>query len=422
MLVSEVLFCGAWVLILYTYLVFPVLLSLFARVFAHSRTEPIVDLSRAELPRVAVVIAAYNEEAVIAAKLDNCWQIDYPQDRFSVYIGSDGSHDQTPEILRRCENPLLHAVIFPQRRGKISVLNDLVVQIDTDILVMTDASTLFAPDAVQKLVRQFRDPRMGCVTGELSIETSGDVSGEGFYLKYERWIKRGEGALGCVIGCFGPIFAMRRSLYRPLPPSTIVEDLVFCLRVLEQGFLTSSEPQAHATDPACATMRGEMARKIRIGAGGFQTLGITWPLLMPQFGFCAFAYWGHKVLRWLVPLFFLVGFIANAILVLSPADSAILWVFRAALLFQVMGSLIAWTAYKLPSGRKMPRWTRPVSYFYLMNYGLFRGLLRFLFNTQKVTWERAEAAASPASLQTVLPLGTENLAITARESAVLESS
>ncbi|MBI3911300.1 MAG: glycosyltransferase family 2 protein [Armatimonadetes bacterium] len=382
MTILMMVFWAAWVMIVYTYCLFPVLLALFARLFsAPSHTED-QEVPEDELPRVAMLVAAYNEAAVITAKLANAWQIDYPADRFQLLIGSDGSNDGTVELLQAVSDSRLRCVFFPRRRGKISVLNDLVRETDADIIVMSDANTMFAPDAIRKLLRHFRDPRVGCVSGELSLEQHGGASGEGLYWKYEGWIKRNESRLGFLIGCNGGIFAMRRDLYRPLPPSTVVEDFVLTMCVLQSGYLVCFAPEAKATEPPCLTARAEMIRKIRIGAGGFQALGLTYALLHPKYGFRAFAYWSHKVLRWLVPMFLLVALGTNAALVG-------LNFYRLLLLLQLGGALIAARAYTARPGAKLPKWTRPISYFYLMNFALFCGFLRFLFRTQRVTWERA---------------------------------
>jgi cellulose synthase/poly-beta-1,6-N-acetylglucosamine synthase-like glycosyltransferase len=377
-----ILFWGSWAAIAYTYVGYPALIALLARLFTRNGhpqvSEPAGDES---LPSVAMIVAAFNEEDVLRAKLANTWRIDYPQERFSILIGSDGSTDATPAILAAETHPKLRPFPFEQRRGKISVLNDLVHKTDADILIMSDASTLFEPDAVRQLVRHFQDPRVGCVTGELTIEQEGGASGEGLYLRYERLIKRAEGRFGVVIGCVGAIFAIRRSLYEPLPPSTIVEDFVLCMRVLERGFLARSEPKARAVDPASSGSRAEMKRKVRIGAGGFQALGLTGRLLLPGYGMCAFAYWGHKVLRWFVPLFLIVALTANAGLVVLP-------LYRVPLALQTIGLLIAAWSYNLGPGKRLPRWMRLISYFYLMNYALFCGFWRFVFRTQRVTWDR----------------------------------
>jgi cellulose synthase/poly-beta-1,6-N-acetylglucosamine synthase-like glycosyltransferase len=262
--------------------------------------------------------------------------------------------------------------------------------VKSEIVVMSDANTMFHRDALRKLAQGFQDPRVGCVSGELLLEQDGGVSGEGLYWRYEGWIKRNESRLGFLIGCNGGIFALRRELYTPLPASTVVEDFVLTMRVIEQGYAVRFEPEARATEPACPTSRAEMIRKARIAAGGFQALGLTGSLLHPRYGFCAFAFWGHKVLRWLVPLFLLVALGTNLGLASLPF-------YRLTLMAQIGGILTALWAYGAKPGSRLPRWTRPISYFYLMNFALLSGLCRFLLRTQKVTWERAApSGASPS--------------------------
>jgi len=380
MLVATVLFWTAWGLIFYTYCVFPVLLALFAR-RRRKPFPPLSTLTDAELPRVAMVVAAYNEARDLPAKLANTQQIDYPRDRFQLVIGSDGSSDGTAEQLRAARLPELKALVFESRRGKVSVLNDLLRETDAEIVVMSDANTMFAPDAVRRLIHHFQDPRVGCVSGELLLEQDGGVSGEGLYWKYEGWIKRNESRLGFLVGCNGGIFAMRRELYEPLPATTLVEDFVMTVRLVERGHQVLFEPEARATEPACPSARAEMVRKVRIGAGGFQALGLTCGLLHPRHGLRAFAYLGHKVLRWLVPLFLVIALTTNVALLGQPF-------YRYLLGAQLLAACIAAWAYNARPGTQLPGWTRPISYFYLMNYALLCGFFRFLFRTQRVTWDR----------------------------------
>jgi cellulose synthase/poly-beta-1,6-N-acetylglucosamine synthase-like glycosyltransferase len=382
MLALTILFWTAWSLIFYTYCVFPALLALFARALGGRTSAPPRKPEAQELPRVAMVVAAYNEAAVIPEKLANTWKIDYPADRLQLVVGSDGSSDGTNELVRACPDPRVRAFLFEERRGKISVLNDLMGQVDADIVVMSDANTMFAPDAIRNLVRHFTDPRVGCVSGELGLEQDGGVSGEGLYWKYEGWIKRNESRLGFLIGCNGGIFAIRPELYEPLPSSTVVEDFVLSMRILERGYYVRFEPTARATEPPCPTAHAEMVRKTRIGAGGFQALGLTYGLLHPRHGLCAFAFWGHKVLRWLVPMFLIAAFGAN----LALAGDEL---YRLLLLAHGCGAAVAGWAYNARAGTPVPRWVRPISYFYLMNYALLCGFLRFVFRTQRVTWDRA---------------------------------
>lgn len=380
MLLATVLFWAAWGLIFYTYGLFPVLLALFAR-RRRKPFPPLAELKDAELPRVAMIVAAYNEARDLPAKLENTRRLDYPRDRFELVIGSDGSSDGTAEQLRAAKLPGLKSLLFTERRGKVSVLNDLIHETDAEIVVMSDANTMFAPDAVRRLVHHFQDPRVGCVSGELLLEQDGGVSGEGLYWKYEGWIKRNESRLGFLVGCNGGIFAMRRALYEPLPPTTLVEDFVMTVRLVERGHQVLFDPGARATEPACPSARAEMVRKVRIGAGGFQALGLTCGLLHPRHGLRAFAYMGHKVLRWFVPLFLVVALTANVALLNQPF-------YRFLLGAQLLAAGVAAWAYNARPGMQLPWWTRPISYFYLMNYALLCGFFRFLFRTQRVTWER----------------------------------
>jgi cellulose synthase/poly-beta-1,6-N-acetylglucosamine synthase-like glycosyltransferase len=384
-------FWAAWGLVAFTYIGFPVLLALMAEISARrSGPRTVEPLPDCDLPRVAMVVAAYNEEAVLPAKLANTWQLDYPSHRLDVLIGSDGSSDSTGTILRRCSDDRLRSFVFSERRGKISVLNDLMAHTDADIVVMSDANTLYSPDAIRKLVAHFQDPCVGCVSGELTLDNDGGASGEGLYWRYESWIKRNESRLGFLIGCNGGIFSLRRALYDPLPASTIVEDFVLTLRILQKGYRVLFAPEARATEPACVTSRAEMTRKIRIGAGGWQALGLTRALLHPRYGTRAFAFWGHKVLRWLVPLVFLVAIVINVVLLQHP-------IYQILFAVQLLGALVALWAYRAGPGSPLPKWTRPISYFFLMNYALGCGFARFIFGTQRVTWDRGAPTSPPTT-------------------------
>lgn len=388
--IASIVFWASFGLIAYSYCIFPLLLAAIARLFARPHSVPSSEEETTSLPKVTMVVAAYNEAAVLPAKLANTRAIDYPSDRFELLLGSDGSSDGTEAVLERLADPATgentplktRFKLFRERRGKISVLNDLLAEADSEIIVMSDANTMFAPDAIKNLVRHFADPKIGCVSGQLCLEQGGGVSGEGLYWKYENWIKRNESRLGFLIGCNGGIFALRRDLYEQLPPSTIVEDFVLTLRVIERGYQVVLEPAARATEPACATAKAEMVRKIRIGAGGWQALGLNRALLHPRYGLSSFAFWGHKVLRWLAPCFLIVLLAANIALAKIPF-------FGALLALQLAGIAIGIFAHRAGETRPLPKWARPMSYFFLMNYALFCGLLRYLFGKQRVTWERA---------------------------------
>jgi cellulose synthase/poly-beta-1,6-N-acetylglucosamine synthase-like glycosyltransferase len=383
----ETVFWTAWALVFYAYGIYPLLVAGLSRAFGERRPAYPKEILDTDLPRVAMVVAAYNEIGVIEDKLANTWKLDYPEEKFRLWVGSDGSGDGTAEVLKSTSHPRLNAFPFEARRGKMAVLNDLMSRVDADLVVMSDANTMYAPDAVRKLVRHFTDPRIGCVSGVLSLDQGGGVSGEGLYWKYEVWIKRNESRLGFLVGCNGGIYALRRELYEPLPESTIVDDFVLTMRVLEKGFKIRLDTEARATEPPCPSARAEMVRKIRIGAGDFQALSLTRALLHPRHGWKALGFWSHKVMRWLVPFFLLAALIANLGLIATQGWPGSRF-YLVLLALQLAGAGVSYWAYNARPGQKVPKWTRPISYFYLMNYALFCGFIRFLFRTQRVTWER----------------------------------
>lgn len=380
-------FTTSWAVIAYTYIAFPLVIALLSWA-SRGNGQSVAAWPEETLPTVAVVVAAYNEQLDIAAKVQNTWQIDYPAERLTLLIGSDGSSDSTPKLLTDALHPRLTSCLFSQRRGKVSVLNDLMAKVDADIVVLSDANTLLAPDAVRKLVRHFQNEAVGCVNGALSIEHNGGVSGEGLYWKYELWLKTQESRLGFVIGCYGGILAIRRELYTPIPATTIVEDFVLTMRIMAMNRIVRFDPEARATEPASASSRAEWGRKVRIGAGDYQALGLTRQMLHPRYGLRAFAYWSHKVLRWFVPFFLVFALLANfGIVLLGHHHCA--GVYGASLGLQIAGILVAAIAYRLPAGSGPPSWLRPISFFYLMNFALLCGFFRWLRGRQPVTWQQA---------------------------------
>jgi cellulose synthase/poly-beta-1,6-N-acetylglucosamine synthase-like glycosyltransferase len=334
-----------------------------------------------EWPRVTMLVAAYNEAAIIQEKIDNSLALDYPADRLRVVIASDGSSDATNTLVAACRDPRIQLLAYTQRRGKIGTLNATIPALEDEIIVMSDANTMYAPDAVKKLVRHFTDARIGCVCGELILEApDGGGSGEGLYWKYETLLKRMESRLGFLLGATGGIFALRKSLFRPLPPTTIVEDFVTAMKILENGHRVCYEPRARATEYTAPTVRDEMKRKSRIGAGGFQAIGMTAAMLNPLRGLPALGYWSHKVLRWFAPFLMLGALLTSAVLAAQP-------LYALALAAQLLSVAIGLQGL-LPRSLDL-RLVRPVRYFFLMNLALFIGFFRFLRGTQRVTWEQA---------------------------------
>jgi cellulose synthase/poly-beta-1,6-N-acetylglucosamine synthase-like glycosyltransferase len=379
------LFWSCLFLVVYTYCLYPLLLAALCRIKGARRTDAGASgetLSDAELPPVTMLVAAHNEESVIGEKIANSLAIDYPADRFRVVIASDGSQDRTNAIVAGCGDSRIQLIAYPRRRGKIATLNATIPQLGDEILVMSDANTMYAPDAVRALVRNFRDPRVGCVCGELILESAdGEGSGEGLYWRYETALKRMESRLGFLLGATGGIFALRRPLFRALPNGTIVEDFVTAMKVLEGGHRVCYEPAARATETTAPSMQQEMRRKCRIGAGGFQAITLTAGMLNPLRGLPALGYWSHKIVRWCVP-FFLMGMLLASLLLSGEAFYG----------FALGAQLLA---YGIGVQGLLPRpvdhpLLRPARYFFVMNLALLIGFFRFVRGTQRVTWEQAQ--------------------------------
>lgn len=338
------------------------------------------------LPGVSVVVAAWNEAKVIGAKLENSLRLDYPADRLEIVVGSDGSDDGTDDIVASCRDRRVRLAGSAQRAGKVSVLNRTVPTAHGEIVVLSDANTMYQPDAVRKLVRHFADPAVGCVCGNLRLYNPHDPHfEESAYWKYESFLKLLEGRFGAVMGANGGIYAIRRRLFTQLPPNTIVDDFVIALRCLQQGTRIVYDPEAIAYEETTEDYGKERGRRVRIAAGNFQSLGLVGDLLHPRHGLVAFAFASHKLLRWLVPFLLALCLVSSATLAAEPLYAAALAAQLA--LYGLAGLAVV---AKLPG--RLGRLASLCRYFVEMNVGLFQGFVRYVRRTQKVTWARTARA------------------------------
>jgi len=367
-------------LLLYTYGGYPVLLWLFNRV---SPAPESVSTEPTQWPEVSILLSAYNEEDVIADRMQNLLELDYPRERLEILVGSDGSTDRTCEIVNRFNPQGIRLVAFKERRGKASVINDLVTQARGEIVVLTDANTFFHPDAVRELIRAlWRHPSACVVVGRVDLRSSVATGNlDSMYWQYENFIKTLESRFGTVLGANGPIYAFRRTQYQPIPQEAIVDDfLIPMLMRLRSGGHIFLIPTARAWEMSPERVRDEFHRRVRIGAGDLQALMWTWQLLLPWKGMVALSYLSHKVLRWLGPWLMLVGFAANLGLVHRP----FFW-----LLFS--GQLML---YGIAAGaafvRRVPVLGVAASgmrYFVVLNAALLLGFMRFALGVARPTWD-----------------------------------
>jgi len=378
---ASVAFWAAAVLLAQTYFLYPLWLLVLARM---RRRGSLPALPRI-WPTVSLVIAAHDEAGCIGEKLNNSLALDYPPDSLEVLIGSDGSTDGTDDIVRAQPDPRVHLSAAP-RAGKTSVLNRCIPAARGDIVVLSDANTRIEPRALKALVRHFEDPEVGAVCGRLQLynPTRAEYE-ESAYWRYESWLKALEGTQGAVVGANGGLYAIRRELFTPLPPSTIVDDFVIALRLLDEGYRVLYEPQALASEETTEDYRREFGRRARIAAGNFQSLGLVPGLLSPLRGFPAFAFWSHKVLRWCAPALMLVALLANLALLDAPF-------YRFTMAVQVGFYGLAFLG-SLAVGPALVRRAAGIAYYFVtMNLAIAVGFWRFLRNSQTAAWERTARA------------------------------
>ncbi|MBF0331140.1 MAG: glycosyltransferase family 2 protein [Candidatus Omnitrophica bacterium] len=378
--VLEIILWASFSLIGYSYIVYPAILFLLRR-----PTAPDVQVPDDRLPSVSIVIAAYNEEKVIRARVENLLALEYPADKLEIIIASDGFGDRTAAIAKEYASRGVVVCDYPHRRGKVNVLNETVPKAKNDIVVFSDANTAFKPDTVKMLVRRFQDKRVGSVCGRLIFTTEGTTSGEleGVYWRYETFLKTVEGQYGSLLGANGALFAIRKELFYQCPPDTIIEDFVVPMKILEKGFKCVYAPEAVAYEDAAKHIIQEKKRRIRIGAGDFQAIGLLWRMLNPLRGFSAMAFWSHKILRWFAPFFMLAAFIANILLLNIPAFKVSFMVQCCFYGLGILGQILSWAGISV-------KILNLFYYFISMNLALFLGFINFMTGTHNVKWERTE--------------------------------
>ncbi|MFH1198738.1 MAG: glycosyltransferase family 2 protein [Candidatus Omnitrophota bacterium] len=377
-------------LLVYSYFIYPVLLFFLSSYiqlkrscdFLFNKKDWRLENKPVFLPYVTIVVPAYNEAVVINQKIENFLALDYPQDKIELIFSSDGSSDNTVE-LARARNIDNVKVIDSPRKGKPNAVNNGIAQARGEIIVLSDAYALLAKDAVSKLTRHFSDLKIGCVIGEIYMETESGKAIEDVYGRYEIILKYMENRIGAVLSASGAIYAIRKSEFKPLPLWVINDDFVLPLLIRERGCKVIYDSEAVAFEKPPKNAKSEFKRRVRIGIGGFQGLRLTWRMLNPLRGPAALAYWSHKLLRWVGPFLLISAFVANAFL-LGQTAYKIIFIFHACFyLLALLGS------FKNFTQRNQPIFKIPY-YFVYMNAALFYGFLKFISGTKMVTWEKTQ--------------------------------
>jgi cellulose synthase/poly-beta-1,6-N-acetylglucosamine synthase-like glycosyltransferase len=344
------------------------------------------------VPRVSVLVVAWNEAARIADRLENLLESDYPPERMEILVGSDGSTDGTAGRATLVRGGSIRVYAFPQRRGKPAVLNDLAARARGEILVLADCRQRFEPETIRALVRPFADPEVGAVSGELLLDEPGGGAigrGVGLYWRYEKFIRKSESAFDSTVGATGAVYALRRALHEPIPEDTILDDVLIPMNVARRGFRVILEPAARAHDRAASSEREEWVRKVRTIAGNLQLLGRHRWLLSPARNRLWVQTISHKALRLLIPLLFAAALAANAALVGRPFYDALL---AGQALFHASGLLPRLLPVR-PRG--LARALAVPRTFLLLTAATTAAWLRFLRQDLSATWERGIPAARP---------------------------
>jgi len=355
-----------------------ILLAVAPRGRPPASTRPLPD---DELPSVAVLVAAHNEERHIAERVRNLLALDYPPDRLHFYIGSDGSTDRTIAELRQVPHERVHVHDFPQRRGKASVINDLVELSSQDVLVFTDANTSFDRDTLRHLVQPLASPDVGCVCGELRLIDSAGDNQDHIYWRFERMLKYHESRLGALLGANGGVYAMHRTLYRAIPANTIVDDFWISMQAVEAGRRCLYAREALAYEAVPDRISDEFKRRVRIGMGNYQALRRFSGLLHPRHGRVAFAFLSHKVTRWLAPHAMLLALATSCFLIDQPLYAYLCGVQLA--FYGIAGSGWVYSRFGI-----IPRLFRMPLFFVSMNVALLLGWWQYVRGRSTGIWVR----------------------------------
>ncbi|MFH1084179.1 MAG: glycosyltransferase family 2 protein [Chloroflexota bacterium] len=384
-----VLFWVALAGILYTYVGYPALIALLAR----WRPRPVrqADIT----PTVTLLIAAYNEEACIAQKLDNSLALDYPADRLEIAVVADGSNDGTCDITREyvrrspVGGPPVRLLWEPERRGKPAALIRAFPLTQGEVVVFSDANSYFTPEALRKLVRHFADPEVGGASGAKRVVAQGQGAashGEGLYWRYEAFIKACESAVSSVMGVPGEIWAARRAAYVHSESNSLIEDFVASLRMVAAGWRIVYEPEAWAYEEGSASLRAEWIRRTRMAAGGWQSFFQLPGMLRHPNNLLTWQYLSHRMLRWMVtPSLFVLLLLANLPLARAPF-------YALALAAQALFYALAGLGWLLGGGQRRGQslgWLLAPFYVCFLNAVALAGGWRYLRGKQSVVWRKA---------------------------------
>ena len=383
----QVVFWIAIGVVAYTFFGYGIVIGFLVKVKGLLRKK-INQTDKEFLPDVTLVVPCYNEADIIKEKVLNSLGLEYPKEKLKIFFITDGSNDNFKEVL--LEFPQVKLLHDERRAGKTAAENRAMKFVNSPIVVFTDANTILNNKAIKNIVRHFSNENVGCVSGEKRVlveqEDSASSAGEGMYWKYESFLKKMDSKLYSAVGAAGELVAFRSDLYQDLPEDTILDDFMQSLLIASDGYRIVYELDAYAMETGSDSTGEELKRKIRISAGGWQSMKRLFFKITPfNHPILFFQYLSHRVLRWTItPFLLILIFVINFFLL---NQGMIYQLLMACQLFFYAAALLG---YFLESRKLRVKILFVPFYFCMMNYAVVAGLIRFLKGSQKSTWEKAK--------------------------------
>jgi len=392
-----ILFWLSLFIVFYTYIGYGIVLLFMVKIKElfkkHKEIKLVPDN---DLPEVTLFITAFNEEMVVDQKMQNSISLDYPTDKLKIVWVTDGSNDGTNDCIQK-NWPQATVHFSPERKGKTAAMNRGMRLVNSPLVVFTDANTMLNKEAMREIVRAFMNPKVGCVAGEKRIDVQtkdgAAAGGEGMYWKYESKLKELDSRLYSAVGAAGELFAVRKELFEEMETDTLLDDFILSMRLTMKGYIIAYCKNAYAVESGSANMEEEEKRKVRIAAGGLQSIWRLRPLLnIFKYGILSFQYVSHRVLRWSITPFLLF--------LLIPLNIAILffdihiYFYGILLILQVLFYLMGFWGYYLSTKRIKNKFLFIPYYFLFMNINVLKGInyLRKRKGNQTGAWEKAKRA------------------------------
>jgi len=384
-------------LLFYTYIGYALVLYLLLKLKKLLFPKRTLKLDLLYEPDVCLFVTAFNEKDYVKQKVENSFSLDYPKEKIQYLWITDGSNDGTPDLLKEYDSLEVHHL--PERRGKMHAMNRGVKFVKASIIIFSDTNTILGKQSIREIVAKFSNEKTGCVAGEKRIvEKDADAAagaGEGLYWKLESWIKKMDAELNSAVGAVGELFAIRTELFEDVETDTLLDDFMISLRIAQKGYHIAYTPNAYAEETASLNVKEELKRKIRIAAGGIQTIFRLKSLLNPfRYGLLSWQYFSHKVLRW--------TFAPISLFLILPVNLLIVWqqngwvdfkFYTVIFYIQFLCYLLAAVGWYLENRKLHFKLLFVPYYFLFINYTSIRGIFRYFKGKQSVAWEKSKRAA-----------------------------